>query len=324
MNSVEISIVIPIYKVERYISKTIESVQNQNFDSYEIVLVDDGSPDKSGEICDRYAAKDARIKVIHKVNGGVMSARFAGVDAAQGKYVAFLDGDDRMPPTALSSFYNAMKDDVDYVIGACVDIDDEGHEIPNTLYKAAFKKIENNRAYRTHFAKHPRGMNIKMYKKAVLQANPRVVIPPQIRNNEDYIFNLFLSSKINKVVAIDDVVAEIVVREGSASQGFYSVEYWLDLFEWMDDHYDFYGVYKEDYMLYKLLTLFYRVVIADSKVDYSRRCFDNVKKERCRVSYGLKRNLAICAAKHPSRWFLNLLCFGRPRQLFYYIFKRLK
>lgn len=315
MSNVKISVVIPIYKVERYVAKTIESVQHQDFDSYEIILVDDGSPDNSGKICDQYAASDSRIKVIHKENGGVMSARFAGVDAARGRYIAFLDGDDRMPCSALSIFYKAMRDDVDYVIGACVDIDENGNEIPNTLYKASFRKIDDNRTYRTHIAKHPRGMNIKMYKKSVLLADPRIVISPQIRNNEDYIFNLFLSSKINKVIAVDDVVAELVVHKGSASQSYYNTDYWLNLFEWMDNHYNIYDVYREDYMLYKLMVLFYRVVIVNPAVDYSRACFDNVKMESYKLSYGLKRNLAIFAIKHPWLWVRRVLCSFRPHRI---------
>jgi len=88
MNDIMVSIVIPVYNVENYITKTIESVQKQDFDGYEIILVDNGSKDKSGIICDQYAQKDNRIHVIHQANGGVMSARYAGVEAAKGKYIA--------------------------------------------------------------------------------------------------------------------------------------------------------------------------------------------------------------------------------------------
>lgn len=88
------SIIIPVYKVEKYLRECVESVANQTFRDIEIILVDDGSPDKCPDICDCYAAADARISVIHKKNGGLSSARNAGIDKANGKYLLFLDGDD--------------------------------------------------------------------------------------------------------------------------------------------------------------------------------------------------------------------------------------
>ena len=88
------SIIIPCYKVEQFLRQCIDSVLVQTFEDYEIILVDDGSPDRCGEICDEYAEKDKRIKVIHKPNGGLSDARNAGLDVAQGEYVMFLDSDD--------------------------------------------------------------------------------------------------------------------------------------------------------------------------------------------------------------------------------------
>lgn len=90
----KISVIIPIYKVERYIEKCVNSVINQTFKKLEIILVNDGSPDKSPKICEEYASKDNRIKVIHKSNGGVSSARNAGLEIATGEYILFVDADD--------------------------------------------------------------------------------------------------------------------------------------------------------------------------------------------------------------------------------------
>ena len=90
-----ISVIIPVYKVEQYLRNCIESVINQTYTNWELILVDDGSPDRCGEICDEYAAKDSRIKVIHKENGGLSSARNAALDLPpKGKFVTFLDSDD--------------------------------------------------------------------------------------------------------------------------------------------------------------------------------------------------------------------------------------
>ena len=89
-----ISIIVPIYNVEAYLRECVESVQNQTYRDLEIILVDDGSPDACGDICDEYAARDSRVTVIHKENGGLSDARNAGLSIAQGKYVYFLDSDD--------------------------------------------------------------------------------------------------------------------------------------------------------------------------------------------------------------------------------------
>ena len=89
-----ISVIVPIYNVENYLDKCIESIVNQTYKNLEIILVDDGSPDNSPKICDNWALKDSRIKVIHKKNGGLSSARNAGIENASGKYLTFIDSDD--------------------------------------------------------------------------------------------------------------------------------------------------------------------------------------------------------------------------------------
>lgn len=102
------SVIVPIYNIEKYIKRCIESVLAQNFTDYELILVDDGSPDNCGAICDEYARVDDRIKVIHKVNGGLVSARQAGIQVAKGDYVFNLDGDDAMHEDALQNAYDIL------------------------------------------------------------------------------------------------------------------------------------------------------------------------------------------------------------------------
>lgn len=114
----EVSIVVPCYKVEKYIGELIESLQNQTFKDIEVILVDDGSPDRTGDICDEYTLKDSRLHVIHKVNGGVSAARNDGLKAATGKYVIFSDSDDYLPKNAIELLYaKAVQSDADIVIG---------------------------------------------------------------------------------------------------------------------------------------------------------------------------------------------------------------
>ena len=102
------SVIVPVYKVEKYLPAAIESVLNQTFSDFELILVDDGSPDKCPEICDSYKEKDGRIKVIHKPNGGLASARRAGIKEAQGEYVLNLDSDDLIENDTLECAHNII------------------------------------------------------------------------------------------------------------------------------------------------------------------------------------------------------------------------
>ncbi len=104
-----ISVIIPIYNVEQYLRQCLDSVINQTYKNLEIILVDDGSTDNSGKICDEYALKDARIKVIHKENGGVSSARNAGLDIAKGDYIGFVDSDDYIEKDMYEYLYSLNK-----------------------------------------------------------------------------------------------------------------------------------------------------------------------------------------------------------------------
>lgn len=98
-----ISVIVPVYKVEPYLARCVRSLQRQTYTDLEIILVDDGSPDRSGSMCDEFAAADNRIRVIHKPNGGLSDARNAGIEAASGEYLAFLDSDDWADPTWLET-----------------------------------------------------------------------------------------------------------------------------------------------------------------------------------------------------------------------------
>lgn len=105
----KVSIIIPIYNVEKYVRRTIESAINQTEKDIEIILVDDGSRDSSGLICDEYAVRDSRIKVIHKENGGLSSARNTGTQLAQSEYIMYLDGDDYLAVNAVERLLDIMR-----------------------------------------------------------------------------------------------------------------------------------------------------------------------------------------------------------------------
>ena len=113
MKQAEVSVIIPVYNSEKYLPECIESIRRQNFQNIEILLVDDGSTDRSSDICDVFANKDQRIKVIHKKNGGVSAARNTGIDAARGKYLIFVDSDDYLDTECIQTLYDAIsKEDI--------------------------------------------------------------------------------------------------------------------------------------------------------------------------------------------------------------------
>lgn len=106
----KISVIVPVYKVENYLHRCIDSIINQTHQNLEIILVNDGSPDKSGDICDEYASKDSRVIVIHKKNEGSSCARNAGLDVANGDYISFVDSDDYINPIMLQTMLSTIKE----------------------------------------------------------------------------------------------------------------------------------------------------------------------------------------------------------------------
>lgn len=161
-----ISVIVPVYKVEAYLIKCISSIAGQTYADLEIILVDDGSPDRSGAICDSWAAKDSRIRVIHQENAGGGAARNAALDIARGEMIAFVDSDDYISPVMLETLLAQMTPDVDLVECRYVTVSgDEAVFVPEAgkvqRYTAAeamaehirdrhFRQLIWNKLYRRH------------------------------------------------------------------------------------------------------------------------------------------------------------------------------
>lgn len=126
-----VSIIVPVYNVEPYLRQCLDSILSQTYTNWEAILVDDGSKDKSGEICDEYANKDSRVRVVHKENGGVSSARNLGIEKASGDWFLFCDSDDMLYEEAIRTFVSRIKDGIDSVCGGYVEIDDKEGSIIN-------------------------------------------------------------------------------------------------------------------------------------------------------------------------------------------------
>ena len=142
MNNPLISIIVPIYNVEKYLSKCIDSIINQTLENIEIILVNDGSTDSCAEIIESYANKDNRIKVIHKKNGGQSSARNMGLDIAKGEYIGFVDSDDYVSLDLYKDVIESFNSDIDFVSWG-ISSDEEELKIENnnkTLFRAPSMK----------------------------------------------------------------------------------------------------------------------------------------------------------------------------------------
>lgn len=124
-----ISIIVPVYKVECYLKRCVDSILMQTYKNFELILVDDGSPDNAPWICDEYARRDCRVRVIHKLNGGLSSARNAGLDAAKGEYIGFVDSDDFIKPQMYEKLLHALQESrADLAVCGYYYVDENGDE----------------------------------------------------------------------------------------------------------------------------------------------------------------------------------------------------
>ncbi len=138
-----ISVIVPVYNTEKYLQRCIDSILGQSFTDFELLLIDDGSTDGSGAICDTYAAKDSRVRVFHKENGGVSSARNIGLDNALGEWITFVDSDDELLPDGLQTMLDGVTPDLDMVMCGYVEYDTNGavleHERVEKVYNLSKK-----------------------------------------------------------------------------------------------------------------------------------------------------------------------------------------
>lgn len=133
-----ISVIVPIYRVEKYLPACIDSILNQTFTDFELILVDDGSPDRCPEICDETAKRDARVRVIHQANQGLSAARNAGIEAARGAWLSFVDSDDYIAPQFYEKLYQtAQRTDADCVMCSVQNVDESGKLIDSALMRVA-------------------------------------------------------------------------------------------------------------------------------------------------------------------------------------------
>lgn len=205
-----ISILIPVYKVENELPKCVDSIISQDYDNYEVILVDDGSPDNSPMICDNFAKKyPGKIRVIHKENGGLISARKRGVEEAKGRYLVFLDSDDTMPRNALSVLCSEIDKGYDIVKGTLLRVNMVNNHESVDEYETMEGEITAQLIYQEKLflgdvAPYLCG---GIYRASLFEPETfDKALSANISVMEDWTTNMIISKKVHKVKYIKDIV----------------------------------------------------------------------------------------------------------------------
>lgn len=208
-----LSIIVPIYNVELYLPKCIDSILSQTYSNFEVILVDDGSTDSSGRICDSYASQDNRIKVFHKCNGGLSSARNAGIDLARGDYLGFVDSDDWVDNKYYEKLCNAIiAADAEIALARLFFVGEHGGEYLHNNLPPSTKFVSGEKLLRFLFLRQVDSSSCtKLFKSSVF-ANERF---PMGKAAEDFAFLYKVLAGIQKGVIVSEAAYNYIARNGS-------------------------------------------------------------------------------------------------------------
>ncbi|MGL5904566.1 MAG: glycosyltransferase family 2 protein, partial [Cetobacterium sp.] len=253
----KISIIVPVYNAENYLEKCIDSVLNQTFRDFELILVNDGSLDSSGAICDEYSQKDKRIIVIHKKNGGQSSARNAGLDIVKGEYIGFVDSDDWIEPEMYEILYNNIFEthsDISICKTRLVkqNSKEEKIECSNKKYIFEGKEIYDKVFINNIFEWGPCN---KLYKFSKI-FNIRFL---EGRVYEDVVYNLFVYKNVNKISYIDNFLYNYRVDNLSTTRQEVSVKR-LDLVKNILDNYEVLPSKYQTQFLESIYPIVYKII----------------------------------------------------------------
>lgn len=220
----KISIIVPVYNVGKYVEKTILSVLNQTYKDFELIIIDDGSTDESGEICDRLTCNDNRVKVIHQKNAGVSVARNVGMAEATGEWITFLDGDDYLDEDYLQEMIISA-DSGDYQIVMCAyyyvdseNLNEYSFFAGNKIFNELDRELLIKTALGTELPKNRKattgGPCMKLFKSSFLRENGFLFVPG-LKKRQDEIFIIDCFSKVAKLYYIDKPLYFYVYREAS-------------------------------------------------------------------------------------------------------------
>jgi glycosyltransferase involved in cell wall biosynthesis len=256
-----VSVIVPVYNVEAYMDRCVSSLCGQSYDKIEIVLVDDGSTDGSGTLCDAWAAKDSRIRVIHKENGGLSDARNVGIAASSGEYIAFIDGDDYVADTYCEKLYEALlRNDADMALCNLCYVWEDGTLRPYMTPCHEKKVVTRKEGLHALLCESNLTFGIvcnKVYKRDLFMKEP----PLQFalgRYYEDEYINYRLLDKAKKIVWIPDVLYSYVQRDDSITHR-YSEKHVMDHWALIDEslRWNPREAYKKELMAKKCLALLF-------------------------------------------------------------------
>lgn len=265
-----VSVIIPIYKVEKFLRICLESVINQTYKNLEIILVDDGSPDNCGEICDEYASKDSRIKVIHKENGGLSDARNAGIEVATGEYITFVDSDDFLFLNMVEILYQLCKKNrAEFSMCQCVHCTEkdekfmmEKSEIQEKI--EIFEEKEKMKAYMVS-KKIDTVVWKKMYAKRLFD---NIRFPKGKLHEDTFVMHLLIESA-NKVVITNEygyvyrINPESIMNRNFSSKRLDAIEAHVEKKDFMEKNYPELYSYACSELIYACNFCLYGMVIAD-------------------------------------------------------------
>lgn len=219
----KISVIVPVYNIEEYISECIESVINQDYKNLQIILVDDGSTDKSGKICDDYKVIDERIEVIHKKNGGLGSARNAGLARATGDFISFVDGDDILDTTMYSAMIKVQKeksaDIIEILRKPFYNIKElkinNNQETYQILVMTGAEALKNQLSVEKTIYSPLIAVWCRLYKTELVKEE----FFPENRIHEDYCWDARVFVKANKYIVLEKILYYYRKRKGSITSG---------------------------------------------------------------------------------------------------------
>ena len=278
----KISVVIPIYNTEKYLDECLNSIENQTLKDIEIICVNDGSKDHSLEILENHAAKDERIKIINKENGGVSSARNAGIRAVQGEYISFIDSDDLIPDYALEKAYKDLKDyNVDVVsFKFRTFVDGEEVDLSSFKYDPSKVKVCQRSKNQNPFydmVENTGYIVTKVYKRSLIVDN-NIWFKEGVTHYEDQLFNLLLFPFVTKMVQDDNTFYLYRTnRPGSAVTEFNAKKVLTastKASEELINHFDRFNFQRgHEWLVSKVFDLNYNHIVNDTKSEEDKKYF---------------------------------------------------
>lgn len=317
MEEIRVSVIVPVYNVKEVLKKCVDSILNQTYKNIEIILINDGSSDNSGKICDEYEIKYKGIKVFHQKNSGVSAARNVGIEAATGDYIQFVDSDDYIEPNMIEKLVQAMNDNVHLVICGyrCICINGTNKEIIASI-KGTFNKDQFTFFFGKLFSEGLINSPCnKLYRKRMLKIY-NIIFDDNLNMGEDLLFNIKYFKICNGITIIDDSLYNYFNSDNSLTRKFikdfynnqqmlYSKvrEYLIDISQYNENNIKHVETCYINSIFYCLEHLFHKdsnLSLKDQKTQVSEIVFNNVVQNNLQYSktQSIQNRVIVFIIKH--------------------------